>query len=113
MQGAGGVPVKKSIAAPAQAEFLEQAAGGGIEGGIELGRELRMLARLVLEFRQAESDARLDLVGEVQVVARDVGKQRIDEMQPPQLVGAGHPLGVFLDRALISSTNSVTSRNSL
>src|SRR4051812_6339187 len=73
-------------------ENLHQQRGrGGVEGGVVNTCPPRMRGNLGLQFGQAERDRFLDLLGEVKVLAGGVRKERVDEMQPAQVVaGAKH-----------------------
>lgn len=77
-----GVPVEE----PPVRAFLEEPrkqVGGGC---IEFGVVLRGRRRLGGEFGQAESDGAADLLGQIEVVAREVREQRVDEVQPAEIV---------------------------
>jgi len=64
----------------------EKFGGGGVEGGVVFGGELGMRGGLRGEIGQAERDRLLDLSREVEIVAGDVREERVDEMQPAQVV---------------------------
>ena len=81
--------MKESMAGKMREKLREQLCRGGVESGIELRGEFRMLRILCLQFGQAEGDRLLNLLREVKVVAGDVRKKRIDEMQPAQVVASG------------------------
>src|SRR4051812_43267196 len=92
------------------------------KAGEELGRgghKGRVTRRALFRFREAAGDRGVDLLGEVEVLPGERGKQRVQEVEPAQLGGARHFLlfdvseGRRGARLVISSTNSETSRNSL
>src|SRR5664280_627422 len=99
----GSVPVKEPRILTSPQQPFEQPAGGGGEGGIRRRTRFRL--------RETRGDCRLDLLGEIEVVPGEAGKERVDEMEPAQVVAADHFFG--FPRLLISSMNSETSRNSL
>src|SRR5882724_7399970 len=104
--------MEKTVAREIGEKFREQLGGGGVKGGVELGGEFGLERGLRLELGEAERNRALDLLREIKVVAGDVGEERVDEMQPAQVVAlAGHFR--FFESALTSSTNSATSRNCL
>src|SRR5690606_33138240 len=59
------------------------------ESGVVFGGELGVGAGLLGELGQAEGDGFFDLLREVEVVAGDVGEERIDEVQAAQFVAGG------------------------
>ena len=59
------------------------------ERSVELSGELGMFFALCLKFSEAERDRFFDLLGEVEVVARHLREERVDEMEPSQVVRGG------------------------
>lgn len=70
----------------------EQIGRGGGEGGIITFCRVGLRFRFGREFSETESNAILDLLGEVEVVTRNVGEQSVDEMKSTQVISGerGH-----------------------
>lgn len=108
----GGVPVEEAVLRVIGEALGEELSGGRVERVIKGCGKFRVLGGLGFEFSEAEGDGGLDLLGEVEISAGDVREQLVDEVQATEVV-AGPPHFSGWSRLLISSTNSVTSRNSL
>ncbi len=90
----------------------EEGCRGVVELGVVFSGVLRMGDDLLFQFSQTERDGFFNLLREVEIVSRNVSKERVDEMEATQVFPrAGHLRG--LGRLLISCMNSFTSRNSL
>ena len=106
-----GVPVKKTMLRLVCAEFLKKSGDGG---------DKRRIGRFAIHgITQAGADGFVDLLGEIEILARERGKKRVEKVEATQLGRARHFLDLGVSggspgsRLLISSTNSDTSRNSL
>ena len=112
VRGGGGIPVEKAVLGEIREASSEEGGRGGVEGVVKGRGKFGVRGGLGFEFAETEGDGGLDLLGEVEVAAGDVREELVNEVQATEVVaGALHFCG--LSRLLISSTNSVTSRNSL
>ena len=72
-----------------------------------------MFACLLRKLREAKRDGGFDLLGEVEVLPRDVREKRVDQVQASQFGAGRRTHGLVRSSDSISSINSEASRNCL
>ena len=63
----------------------QQRCRGIVEVGIIFRRGFGMGGDPLFEFREAKCDGFFDLLGQVEILPGHVGKERVDEVKPPQV----------------------------
>ena len=81
--------MKKSVTRKVGKLAGEEFRCGSIERSVEFRGELGVFFTLRQKFSEAERDRFLDLLREIKVVARHLREERVDEMEPSQVVRGG------------------------